>query len=437
MITPAHPFPSSRPSGARYMGDYAAKAVEGELRVAFIGMGRRGLHLAKLLAEIDDARIVALCDLDEQRLLDCQAQLAAQGVDDIALYADNAHAYRRMLAEIRPDAVFVTVGWEWHANICCAVMEAGSHVFVEVPMATEITALWRMIDCAELTQRHCMMLENANYGRRELLFLNMVRQGVIGEPVHAEGAYIHDLRFALLDEDRGESEWRVRHYRQRNGNLYPTHGIGPLSQYMNLGRGDDQFSHLVSLSSRSLSFTRFAKKHFDEHHEWNEHPFACGDVSNSIIKTQLGNTILLQWDECSLRPYTRHNFIQGTEGILAGFPPRVIAECLGADGHSDWIEGEAMEAIYERYDHPLWKSYGERAEQLAGKRARDYIMLRRIVSCLKEGKPLDQNIYEGAYWSSISELTELSNAQNGSPIAFPDFTRGDWRHTRGYDIMTH
>ncbi len=418
------------------MGNYAAPPTH-RLRVAFIGAGRRGQHLQQLLARIQGVDIVAICDLVEERAQEAregilQAQLeewgSAPNQESIHLYSEE-NGHRRMLAEESLHAVFVTVGWQAHASLCCDVMEAGVHAFVEVPMAMSISDLWRMVDSSEKNQRHCMMLENANYGRRELLFLHMVRQGVIGEPVHAEGAYIHDLRFALLDEERGEAEWRVRHYRERNGNLYPTHGLGPLSQYMNLGRGEDQFSHLVSLSSRSLSFTRFAKKHFDEQHEWNERPFSCGDINTSIIKTHLGNTILLQWDECSLRPYTRHNFIQGTEGILAGFPPRVIAECLGADGHSDWIQGEGMEAIYAQYDHPLWKRLGARAEELAGKRARDFLMLNRIVECLRGGFALDQNVYEGAYWSSVVELTERSNAAQGMPISFPDFTRGDWQHT--------
>ncbi len=424
------------------MGDYAAPPLN-ELRVAFIGAGRRGQHLQQLLARITGVQIVALCDIAEDKAQEARDGIlqaiaeqrgCAPPAETITLYTEQRDAYRRMLAEQRLDAVFVIVGWQAHADLCCEIMAAGVHALVEVPMAMSISDLWRIVDSAELHQRHCMMLENANYGRRELLYLNMVRQGVIGELVHGEGAYVHDLRFALLDEDRGEAEWRVRHYRERNGNLYPTHGLGPLSQYMNLGRGEDQFSHLVSLSSRALSFTRFTKKNFPEDHEWNQRPFNCGDINSSILKTHLGNTILLQWDECSLRPYTRHNFIQGTKGILAGFPPRVVAECLGAESHSEWIQGDDMDAIYERYDHPLWQRLGERAELLAGTRARDYIMLNRIVECLRLGQPLDQNVYEGAYWSSVIELTELSNKHNGCPMVFPDFTRGDWKSTLGLGI---
>ncbi len=436
--------PASRPAGARYMGDYAAAPIP-TLRVGFIGAGRRGQHLQQLLARIEGVEIVALCDLVEQRAIEARDGIlhaiadergAAPPAESIQLYTSEEQNHRRMLAEQHLDAVFVIVGWQAHASLCCEIMEAGVHAFVEVPMAMSIADLWRMVESAELHQRHCMMLENANFGRRELLYLNMVREGVIGELVHGEGAYVHDLRFALLDEDRGEAEWRVRHYRERNGNLYPTHGLGPLSQYMNLGRGEDQFSHLVSLSSRALSFDRFVRKNFAEDHEWNQQSFNCGDINSSIIKTQLGNTILLQWDECSLRPYTRHNFIQGTKGILAGFPPRVVAECLGAESHSEWIQGEEMEGIYERFDHPLWKQLGARAEELAGARARDYLMLNRIVTCLREGWALDQNIYEGAYWSSVIELTELSNRYNGIPMSFPDFTRGDWKCTAPLGIHT-
>ena len=313
-------------------------------------------------------------------------------------------------------------------------MEAGAHAFVEVPLATSIKDLWQIVDSSEKHQRHCMMMENANYGRHELLFLNMVRLGLIGEPVHAEGAYIHDLRFTLTDDNRTESEWRTRHYLHRNGNLYPTHGLGSLSQYMNLGRGCDSFSHLVSMSSSSRGFGNYSSEHFPADHEWNSQPFACGDINTSIIQTCMGRSIMLQWDECSMRPYTRHNFIQGTRGILAGYPTRVISELLGAKEHDDWTQGEALEAIYKQYDHPLWKRLGARGEELAGKRARDYIMLSRIVHCLRRGEPLDQNVYEGAYWSSVAELSERSVAAAGEPASFPDFTRGDWRKTPGIII---
>lgn len=407
-----------------FLEDFAVEPIK-HLRVGFIGMGRRAGYLQRLLVDFDDLDIVALCDLKEHCAEEAADALVSYGRLRPAIYARGALDYLRMLEEEELDAVFVTAGWQWHADICCAAMNAGVHAFVEVPLAMSLRDLWRVVDCAERTKRHCMMLENACYGRDELMFLNMVQQGVIGEPIHAEAGYIHDLRFTLLDEQRGESRWRLPYYMRHNGNLYPTHGIGPVSRYMGLVHGADQFSHLVSMSSRSVGFSRFTKKNFPPEHEWNQQSFECGDVNTSLIATTKGNTIMLQWDECSLRPYTRHNLIQGEKGILAQFPTRVIAECLGVNMHDDWIcDEQSLAPIYEKYDHPLWRQFGARAEELAGSRARDYLMLRQIVHALQAGLPMDQSVYEGATWSSISELTERSVAAGGAPIAFPDFTRG-------------
>ena len=425
--------PPSSYSNPYYLGSYAADALA-TIRFACVGMGRRAAHLLHLLGHLEGVEIVAICDLDVGRAEEAaEVEETRHGLRP-ALYTEGPTDYQRMLAEVRPDAVLITVGWEHHADVACAAMENGAHAFVEVPLATSIAELWRIIHAAEKHQRHCMMMENANYGREELLFLNMVRKGVIGEPVHAEAAYIHDLRFSMDEEVRNEATWRTKHYLSRNGNLYPTHGLGPVSQYMNLERGEDSFSRLSSFSSVSRGRQLYAKKHFDAEHKWNKNTFICGDVNTSVIQTELGRTILLQWDECSLRPRTRHNFIQGTEGVLAGFPTRVIAECLGCPEHSDWLQGEALEAVFARYDHPLWRRLGARAEELAGERARDYIMLSRIVDCLHQGLPLDQNVYEGATWSAVAELTELSVEKAGASVSFPDFTRGDWKRTPGLGI---
>ncbi len=359
---------TKRPHNSVYMGNFAAPALASP-RIAFIGLGRRAQHLLYLLTEIGGCDVVGLCELVENRAQEAAEILTSKGLPAPALYAESREGHARMLAELKPDAVFITVGWQLHAKFCIDAMEAGAHAFVEVPLATSISELWQIVDTAERTQRHCMMLENACYSREELLFLNMVQQGIIGEPLHAEAAYIHDLRFIMTDENRNEADWRVKHYMKRNGNLYPTHGIGPVAQYMGIGRGVDQFSHLVSMSSRAVNFSRYTQEHFAADHPWNEEPFHCGDVNTSIIQTMQGNTILLQWDECSLRPYTRHNLIQGSKGILAGFPTRVISEALGSPMHSDWISGDALEPIYERFEHPLWKRLGAKGTELAGARA--------------------------------------------------------------------
>ena len=252
-----------------------------------------------------------------------------------------------------------------------------------------------------------------------------------------ETAKINDaLSGQMKQVDRGTGSWRTYHYAKRNGNVYPTHGLGPIAQYMNLARKDDCFGRLVSFSSPALGRAAYAKKNFPADHKWNKLDFACGDMNTSIIKTTMGRTILVEWDETSPRPYSRLNLIQGTLGTLAGFPTRVAGEKLGNGNYHEWIEGrEKLAAIYEKYDHPLWKRIGNLATKMGGHGGMDFVMLYRIIECLRKGEPMDQNVYEGAFWSSVSELSEYSVAQGGMPQVFPDFTRGDWKTTAPLGIV--
>lgn len=304
-------------------------------------------------------------------------------------------------------------------------------------MALTIEELWDVVNTSEKTGKHCMMMENVNYSRDELMFLNMCRQGAIGELLHAEAAYIHELRWQMDEVDRGTGSWRTYHYAHRNGNLYPTHGLGPVAQYMNLGRGEDQFKRLTSFSTPARGRKLYAEKNYPADHKWNALDFKGGDLNTSLIKTHLGRTIMIQWDETSPRPYTRHNLIQGTKGILAGFPTRAAFdggfEGLSEDHHR-WIQGENLEKLYEKYDHPLYKRLNSAAAG-SGHGGMDGIMMYRIVECLQKGLPLDQNVYEGALWSSVTELSQRSVASDGMPQDFADFTRGDWKTTEPLAIV--
>jgi predicted dehydrogenase len=232
-----------------------------------------------------------------------------------------------MLARSDIDAVVIATPWVEHAPMAIAAMKAGKHAFVEVPLALTLKELWEIVETSERTGKHCMMMENVNYGREELMFLNMCRQGVIGELLHGEAAYIHELRKQMKEVKRGTGSWRTEYYAQPNGgNLYPTHGLGPVAQYMNLARTDDMFERLVSFSSPGRGRALYAKQNFPADHKWNQMKFAGGDISTQIIKTKLGRTIMVQWDETSPRPYSRHNLIQGTKGTLAGYPARAAIE---------------------------------------------------------------------------------------------------------------
>jgi hypothetical protein len=279
-----------------------------------------------------------------------------------------------------------------------------------------------------------MLMENVNYGREELLYLNMVRQGVIGELLHGEAAYIHELRGQMNGGDSTGS-WRTLHYAKRNGNLYPCHGLGPVAQYMSLARGEDNFRRLVSFGSPAKGRNLFAKKSNNlTKPEFKTLDYQCADISTSIVKTHLGRTIMIQWEETSPRPYSRHNLIQGTLGTLKGFPNGMAIEGVTKSYH-EWTNSEEFEAIAAKYEHPLFKRMGELAKKMGGHGGMDFLMLFRIIECLRNGLPLDQNVYEGCYWSSVAPLSEKSVKEDGMPQDFPDFTRGNWKTTKPLAVI--
>jgi predicted dehydrogenase len=433
---------SLRPALAQYMGDYRAPKLE-TVRCAFIGVGSRGSGHARQFSEIEGTEIVAISDLYEdlaEKSADrCKEKGSGMRHQNIALYHGTEDGWKKMLQDVKPDAVFIATPWSLHAPMAVEAMKQGAHAFVEVPLALTIDEMWEIVDTSEQTQKHCMMMENVNYGREELMYLNMCRQGVIGELLHGEASYIHELRRQMKQEERGTGSWRTYHYAKRNGNLYPTHGLGPVAQYMNLARGEDNFTRLVSFSSPAKGRKAYTAKNYAPEHKWSKLDFKGGDINTSIIKTILGRTILVQWDETSPRPYSRLNLIQGTKGTLAGFPTRIALEggVPGAtDNHHEWVYDDQMQAIYEKYDHPLYKRLGELAKKMGGHGGMDFIMRYRIIECLREGIPLDQNLYEGCFWSAVAPLSEASIAQEGTPQQFPDFTRGGWKKTKPLGIVT-
>ncbi len=429
-----------RPYSQSYMGDFAAQKIP-DIKAAFIGVGARGPGHLQFFASLPGTEVVAVCDLYEDLATKWANKATAIGNGkqhkNVAVYHGEENAWKKMLVEIQPDVVFIATNWKNHAPMAIEAMNQGSHAFVEVPIALTLEEMWTIVDTSERTQKHCMMMENVNYSRDELLFLNMCRKGVIGETLHAEASYIHELRFQMEEQTRGTGSWRTPHYAYRNGNLYPTHGLGPVAQYMNLGRTDDNFGSLVSYSTPALGRKLYAEKNYDANHKWNALDYKGGDMNTSIIKTNLGKTIMVQWDETSPRPYSRLNLIQGTKGILAGFPTRVALEG-GVEGvtkdHHSWVQGEQLQAIYEKYDHPLYKRLNH-ATKNTGHGGMDGMMMYRIVECLQQGLPLDQNVYEGCFWSAVSPLSEASVTHGGAPQEFPDFTRGNWRNTKPLTVI--
>lgn len=433
----------ARPEKSKYMGGFIAPKLK-TIKVAIIGCGARGGTHYSHLSAFEGTEFVGICDLHQDLAEKAKKKVLTNGKgrhQNVKLYTGDKFAYKKMLAETKPDLVYVVTPWEWHAPMAIDTMNAGAHVCVEVPLTTSIEECWKVIDTSEKTQKHCMMLENVNYGRDELMYLNMCRQNVFGELLHGEAAYIHELRGQMrsVESGRGTGSWRTYHWAKKSGNLYPTHGLGPVAQYMNIGRTEDTFRRIVSFSSPARNHQLWVDKHTKDDSKLRDIKFEGGDMSTSIIKTHLGRTIMVQWDESSPRPYSRHNLIQGTKGTGAGFPTRVALEGGvpgGAKSHHGWAQGDGLKEMYAKYDHPLYKRMKEVAKKHGGHGGMDAMMNFRVVECLREGQPLDQNVYEGALWSAVTPLSIKSVKEDGMPQDFPDFTRGQWKTTKPLPIVS-
>ncbi|MEC8326297.1 MAG: Gfo/Idh/MocA family oxidoreductase [Pseudomonadota bacterium] len=403
------------------------------VRVGFIGVGQRGYGHVKRMSHIEGAEIVAICD-NHQEVLDRSAKfLTDNGHKQPALYGNGEYAYRQMLNRQDIDIVIISTPWKWHAPMAIESMESGKHAFVEVPLATTVEEMWEIVNTAERTQKNCMMMENVNYGRDELMVLNMVRQGLFGELLHGEAAYIHELRWQMKELETKTGSWRTGWHAKRNGNLYPTHGLGPVSQYMNINRGD-RFDYLTSMSSPALGRALYAQKEFSADHQRNQLKYINGDISTTLIKTVQGRTIMVQHDTTTPRPYSRHNLIQGTNGVFAGFPNRIALEEGGSGNFHEWDYD--MQSWYNKYDHPLWVKMGKEAERNGGHGGMDFLMFWRMIYCLRNGEPLDQDVYDGAAWSVISPLSAESLNNRAKSVDIPDFTRGAWQRAEPLGIVT-
>jgi hypothetical protein len=287
-----------------------------------------------------------------------------------------------------------------------------------------------------------MQLENCCYGETEMLALNLCRLGKLGELVHAEGAYIHDLRSYnygdWLEKSPGWDEaegvnaywdfWRLRHNVAHKGNQYPTHGLGPICWYMDINRGD-RFDYLVSLESDQFNFEAYAKAKYQADSWKARRKVEMGDMNTMLIKTKKGRSIMIQHDVSSPRPYSRINTVTGTKGILADYPYRVGWEDVSGAGVHSFFAGEKAEEIRKEFMHPLWKQSGEMAKKMGGHGGMDFLMVLRLAYCLQNGLPLDQNVYDLASWCCLCELSERSVRHRSASMDSPDFTRGAWETT--------
>lgn len=393
------------------------------VRFGVIGLGARGSTTLKELLMLQHSEVRAICDNHPPTLEKGIAAVAKANKPKAVAYGDSDEAYKKMLERDDLDAVYICTPWRLHVPMAVAAMKAGKHAFVEVPAAVTVDECWQLVDTAEETQKHCQMLENVCYGREELMLINLVRQGIMGDLVHGEASYLHDLRHQIDQVDHGTGSWRLKEHEHRNGNLYPTHGLGPVAQYMNINRGD-RFTSMISLSSASKGIQAYLAEH--PGHPKANTKYTCGDMNTSVIQTALGRTILLQHDTMNARPYSRSNMLQGTKGIYAGFPNRIYIE--GKSPKADEWEMD-LARWYKEYDHPLWTKVASLAENIQGlgHGGMDFVMRWRIEQCLREGLPLDQDVYDAATWSVVGPLSEQSVAKKGAPVDIPDFTRGQWK----------
>ncbi len=397
------------------------------VRIGFVGVGGMGTAHVRNLTRIDGCQITAVCDIVPEHAERAAAIIQEAGSPPPALYTDGERDFERLCAEEELDLVYTATPWEWHVPVCLSAMKNGKHAVTEVHAAYTIEDCWALVEAAESHQKHCIMMENCNYGRMEMLCFNLVRKGYLGEILHAEGGYLHDLREVKF-ADEGEGLWRRAHSMERNGNLYPTHGLGPVANCMDINRGD-RFSTLVSMSTPSRGLQLWAEEHYPPEDPKRQEHYVLGDVNYSIIQTALGRTILVGHDTNLPRPYSRINKVQGTRGIFSDYPSRVYVEGISEphtwDDASVWLE---------EHDHPLWKEMAERSAG-AGHGGMDFLEDYRLIKCLREGIPTDMNVYDAAGLSVVTPLSEWSVANGGAPIEFPDFTRGQWQSWPRWEVF--
>ena len=416
---------TGRPAGESFVGEPASgRATPIEIvRVGFVGVGVKGSEHVSNLLRIDGVELKAVCDIRKEACDAARHQAEAMGKLPPTVYTRGERDFERLCAAEDLDLVYTATPWEWHVPVCLAAMRHGKHAATEIPAAITLDDCWELVETAERTGKYCVMMENVNYMREEMAILRMVRAGLLGELIHAEGAYAHDTRYLKI-HDYGDGLWLGAHFAKRNGNLYPMHGLGPLAWYLDINRGD-RLEYLVSMSSKARGMDLYAQEHLAEGHPKRARRYINGDVNSSLIRTANGVTIILKHDTDLPRPYSRRTLVQGTRGIVRRFPEFQV--CLEREAHA---QGDRPDYAWKRgtdylaeYEHPLWKQVLERAAPVTAEFLEDY----RLIQALQAGVPPDFDVYDAATWSAVSPLSEKSVADRSRPIDLPDFTRGTWK----------
>ena len=420
------------------------------VRIGLVGIGGRGTSALKRLCQIPGCAVVALCDLRPERIDACNKLLAEAGCACAKGYC-GPEAYKALCDSDTVDAIYIAGNWQMHCPVGHYAVAHGKHTFIEVPSAFTLDQCWEFVELAEKHRVHCMQLENCCYGEAELLCLNLCRMGKLGELVHGEAAYIHDLRGMNYADDptpgisnRGYyGHWRLKWNAVHGGNQYPTHGLGPVCQCMGINRGD-RFDCLCSMDSKQANFEAYGRANWpagDWHHEQK---VRMGDMNTTVIRTALGRTIMLQHDVSSPRPYTRLNLVSGTRGVFRGgsftdeatvdFGVRFGWEETSGAGVHKFFAKERMRELRREFAHPYWKTASGIAQKVGGHGGMDFLMDLRWAYCLQNGLPMDMDVYDLASWCSICELSETSSAERRY-VDVPDFTRGAWRTNKPLGIV--
>jgi hypothetical protein len=407
-------------TGGKSMADVPFQPKD-SIRIGVIGTGGRGNSLVDNFSVVPGVQITALCDTVKDKVLKTQAKLdrAGKASQPIALFHSDDHAFEGLLKRDDIDLVVIATPWIWHVPMAVAGMKQGRHVAIEVPAARTMEECWEMVNTSEATQRHCIQLENCCYGYNEMMVLNMVRAGLFGELTHGGAAYNHDLR-SILFSNEGEGLWRRAEHLNRDGNLYPTHGLGPVAHYMDVNRGD-RFDTLVSMSSISAGLQEYRRQKLEAGDPRQKEVYKEGDFNVSLIRTVKGRVIELEHNVSSPQPYDRINLIAGTKGIFRDYPARVYIDGAPREAF------ESLDLYKEKYEPALWKRIGDMAKELGGHGGMDYVMAYRLAECMKLGLPPDIDVYDAAAWSAPIPLSEASVANGSAPQKFPDFTRGKWQ----------
>jgi len=417
----------------------AATTADGNVKIGVIGTGLRGMSHLELLLKRSDVDVIAMCDVDAQMLTRAKEIVTKSGKKMPQVFTGSAYAWKDMLSKTQLDGVVIATPWEWHKPMTLGALDAGiKYVGSEVILGITLQDHWDVVHAAEQHNAHVMMLENVCYRRDVMAVLNMVRQGLFGELIHLQGGYQHDLRNVKFNNGQqpygggvefgekgfSEAHWRTEHSVHRNGDLYPTHGIGPVAEMININRGN-RFVSLSSFATKTRGLHEYIVKNGGEQHPNAKVQFKLGDIVTTTIRCANGETILLQHDTNLPRPYSLGFRVQGTHGIWMDVNHSLYIEGLSKTNDA-WEDAKTW---LEQYDHPLWKKYGSSAEG-AGHGGMDFFVLHAFVESIKRKTATPLDVYDAAAWSAITPLSEQSIDLGNQTVEFPDFTSGQWMYRK-------